>query len=1222
MQQILPDRLQRDLQEIATALALRETEQTWSRIDDAVKALDALIAGAPEDQHVSLSNFIRAHRDPITAFLRTDRTRLSGTACGLVKTLATSITASSAAGSATATHHPAEPFLGALIALAGRTNRVIVVRAQEALLAAARASHPDTCLLKLCDASRDAKMKTVPMACLQAVIVVLESHESAKLEASAPTVEVYLRQKCAASANEVRDLARKLLVTYNARFPQRAEKLINTMDPATRKYLLKEPAARSVSAPVDRRQAIKQFVRTSIQRAVPAPPPPPLSAPIAAATKSAVPTRTLAVSKLQSPSLRSTATKAGSAATAQSVAGNPPTPIPMASKLPHHHHHHPVSAAAVTKKAMSAAPATITTAHSATPMRTPSTISLPGTPMSASSTGSAPPHHGAWTLADLSDVLDKARSTNFQIQFRAFAGLASLLPSPPPSSPGGLSVLERSIVDVHITAGLGASHPKPMAAALLNLKVMATMRTIPADMQPDLIAQCTRVLHQKRFASQSELLDTCSEVLLLVAQVPETAVPALAQALTALSVATLSLEQTPAQHALMHAETALTMQHCRRTVAGLLAQALEAAGPVGVIGMGETAMHAVATASKSIVADSMCQDEAARILAVLFMVGWDAGKVTKELGGAWFHLFPCGTPAVHPDVAAILHPAPIVSTVVSARTTMPPPATPAKHATPLVARTPQVVSMTPGSSYHHAAAATPRDGSMPPPMTPRRLAHLARIPGTPASAAAAAAAAAGTLGNGGTPSLISSPLAIYSTPLPDSGAAAVATSARKRALAAMSGAMGPPPMSPLARMTAAQSSASTGSKKRSFAAASAAEDDSDMPAAKRAALDASVVVVSSPSSINDEEAEVETTAISSQEADDRKSEAATDAVVQAVSEAIDEDGAPMVLQAALADDTYDLLLLDRTPMTDLLLYLEHGVVDQPILEALVNALHAELAAARYELESMLPQSQSVSGSSQDHDEDDEDAEMDMSPERFLRVLILLQQVLKQFDGGDDSGSMQLPAVIAEFLLGAVLSMPAPRSIDDAAVTHTLAAEVQAHLSSVMPPARAMAVLRAHWRDAPIMVMGTARRLVMKASTTFEIDHLARHLVPWLADDVLPAMVAGRGHLGAAAANFVAALWECESEAVRAAVHTAAADAVKARADPVWRARLLARLARKNVAVPMLPAPTEFEVRRGMAATASADAPTSSEVTDSAVGAKEKEQAVDDENAAAAVVMAT
>ncbi|KAG0229017.1 hypothetical protein BGW42_001838 [Actinomortierella wolfii] len=212
-----------------------ETEHNWAAKENACKQIgNAAYPGIQHDHDFVV--FMKNHRASFSSAIKTERTRLSGTACDMVDKLAKAMQSD---------FGPllGEVFTGPLLQVCARTNKVMVTRAVKALQSTVDAGSL-VCLPKAC-AEIASPNKTLRIACIGLVARSIDRFSAQELEPFVTIFEPVLKEGVSDAAPEVRDTSRKSFKAYASKFPERATALMATMPANVLKYL--QPDAKTAS---------------------------------------------------------------------------------------------------------------------------------------------------------------------------------------------------------------------------------------------------------------------------------------------------------------------------------------------------------------------------------------------------------------------------------------------------------------------------------------------------------------------------------------------------------------------------------------------------------------------------------------------------------------------------------------------------------------------------------------------------------------------------------------------------------------------------------------------------------------------------------------------------------------------------------------------------------------------------------------------------------------
>ncbi|KAF9975176.1 hypothetical protein BGZ73_001249 [Actinomortierella ambigua] len=216
-------------------LSQPETEHNWAAKENACKLIGNAAHPGIQHDHVFVT-FVKNHRASLSSAIKTERTRLSGTACDMVEKIAKAMQGD---------FGPllGEVFTGPLLQVCARTNKVMVTRAVKALQSTIDAGSL-VCLPKAC-AEIASPNKTLRIACIGLVARSIDRFSTHELEPFVNVFEPVLKEGVSDAAPEVRDTSRKTFKAYASKFPERATSLMATMPANVLKYL--QPDAKSAS---------------------------------------------------------------------------------------------------------------------------------------------------------------------------------------------------------------------------------------------------------------------------------------------------------------------------------------------------------------------------------------------------------------------------------------------------------------------------------------------------------------------------------------------------------------------------------------------------------------------------------------------------------------------------------------------------------------------------------------------------------------------------------------------------------------------------------------------------------------------------------------------------------------------------------------------------------------------------------------------------------------
>ncbi|KAF9562650.1 hypothetical protein CPC08DRAFT_749338 [Agrocybe pediades] len=220
-----------ELDNLRTHLFLEETEDTWEKIGKAISSLTKLFENGGYDANpTDLLNAVRAAHRPITNAMNSERTRLSVFPMELISTIATAM------GCEFDQLLPL--FMPPLLALCGRTSKVVVNRAKASILSIIEVTQSPAILSYFLANVKD-KSASMKVAIAEGTLAFLNSCNPPDIEKEARAVEVEgIIRATARDANaDVRKISRKMFESYQILLPGRVKGFSAPLSPTTKKYL-------------------------------------------------------------------------------------------------------------------------------------------------------------------------------------------------------------------------------------------------------------------------------------------------------------------------------------------------------------------------------------------------------------------------------------------------------------------------------------------------------------------------------------------------------------------------------------------------------------------------------------------------------------------------------------------------------------------------------------------------------------------------------------------------------------------------------------------------------------------------------------------------------------------------------------------------------------------------------------------------------------------------
>eukprot|EP00842_Homolaphlyctis_polyrhiza_P000762 jgi/Hompol1/1687/HPOL_001419-RA len=208
----------------------RETEENWTKMEDALLRLTAIVRGSAQLPGFATTIKTRM-KTAIVNSLCTDRTRLARTAMTLVEELAKNLRERFETLSST--------ILPSVILLTARANKVFVASASMALKTCIECAGLPTLAPSLAEATKNPS-KTMRIAAMESLKLLLDVNSPQRLGNQVEIIETVVRDGVVDSTNEVRDLARSMFDVYRAKFPDRVDRFVERLPDTARKYIRME----------------------------------------------------------------------------------------------------------------------------------------------------------------------------------------------------------------------------------------------------------------------------------------------------------------------------------------------------------------------------------------------------------------------------------------------------------------------------------------------------------------------------------------------------------------------------------------------------------------------------------------------------------------------------------------------------------------------------------------------------------------------------------------------------------------------------------------------------------------------------------------------------------------------------------------------------------------------------------------------------------------------
>ncbi|KAJ1552781.1 hypothetical protein HK405_010039, partial [Cladochytrium tenue] len=224
--------LDSEVAHIATVFEVKESEDTWLQLDEALARLNAIVRGSHHLPGVVPA--VKRLKLAILVALSTERTRLARTGMALVEMMAAAL------------GDRFEPLVDItvppLLRLCSRANKVFVSCANATLKAVVEAAGVPS-IIPLLHESLQSNSKSLRASAADCLVAVLEANNPSRIEAFADAVEAAIKLAVVDAAPEVRTLGRSAFELFKDRFPHRVDRLLVGIPEVTLKYLKVAPVS-------------------------------------------------------------------------------------------------------------------------------------------------------------------------------------------------------------------------------------------------------------------------------------------------------------------------------------------------------------------------------------------------------------------------------------------------------------------------------------------------------------------------------------------------------------------------------------------------------------------------------------------------------------------------------------------------------------------------------------------------------------------------------------------------------------------------------------------------------------------------------------------------------------------------------------------------------------------------------------------------------------------
>ncbi|KAH6563020.1 hypothetical protein BASA60_010937 [Batrachochytrium salamandrivorans] len=219
--------LEYEIKQMAILFEQRETEDNWTKFEDALLRLTAIARGS--HSLPGFATLIKARlKTALIGCLSTERTRLARTAMMMVEVFGALLKERFEV--------LADTLMPAVLKLTARANRVYISSASATLKSCIESCGLVSFIPVLAEALKNAS-KTMRIAAMECICSIIAVNSIETLTHSIVSLELVLREGIVDSTNEVRNLSRSMFETYRNRFPDRVNRFVDDLPDIARKYI-------------------------------------------------------------------------------------------------------------------------------------------------------------------------------------------------------------------------------------------------------------------------------------------------------------------------------------------------------------------------------------------------------------------------------------------------------------------------------------------------------------------------------------------------------------------------------------------------------------------------------------------------------------------------------------------------------------------------------------------------------------------------------------------------------------------------------------------------------------------------------------------------------------------------------------------------------------------------------------------------------------------------
>ncbi|KIY74241.1 hypothetical protein CYLTODRAFT_484571 [Cylindrobasidium torrendii FP15055 ss-10] len=218
------------INDLSGHLCLAESEETWDKISGAIAKISSVVNNGGCDYPDALVAALRPLGSSITGAMKSERTRLSGTALDFVAELASNLGPNF------------EPlihtYFPVCLALCARTNKVVVNRSRAGVMATIECTQHPSVFPYIMNVMKD-KSASLRIIAAESILACLNCFNPPDLEKDvrARDIELFIKNASRDANADVRKIGKKIFDSYKTLLPDRVDSFTAPLTPTIRKFL-------------------------------------------------------------------------------------------------------------------------------------------------------------------------------------------------------------------------------------------------------------------------------------------------------------------------------------------------------------------------------------------------------------------------------------------------------------------------------------------------------------------------------------------------------------------------------------------------------------------------------------------------------------------------------------------------------------------------------------------------------------------------------------------------------------------------------------------------------------------------------------------------------------------------------------------------------------------------------------------------------------------------